>query len=332
MRALAAPGRLVAGVAVLLAAACASTTDPPAGTGAAGTDEPWPVHPDPGEPTCDDPLGCYDAPRRAGSFDAARVPGASGLATSRANPGVHYLLDDRPGTSEVWTVRADGVTAGAIEVDGLDAVDTEALAVAPCGEGDAAWCVYVGDIGDNLRSRDHIAVHRFPEPDLSAGVPDRPVAADVARLTYPDGPQDAEALLVDDSGALLVVTKAPFDRESRETGQTRLYRSVTFADGALEPLGPLPVPEPQAPLHSLLVGNAVTGGDHRDGRVLLRTYDQVLEYIAPEGADLTGLAGWTVRAVPSPDELQSEAIAWADCGYVTAGESSGDLWYVPCRL
>jgi hypothetical protein len=293
---------------------------------------PHPREPAPGPARlCEEPIGCYDDPVRAGTFDAEAVPGASGLAASRRNPGLLYLLDDRPGTQEVWVLGTDGDLRGAVTVEGLDALDTESLAVGPCGPDEATPCVFVGDIGDNLRSRTDIVVHRFPEPDLTGELPEA-VAAEAARWTYPDGPHDAEALLVDEAGTVLIVTKAPFDPEAAVTGDARLYRAPAFADGVLEHLGVLPVPEPQEPLHSVLVGNVVTGGDYRAGRVLLRTYDQVLEYVAPDGAGLDMLAEWTVREVPGAFEPQSEAITWAadGCGYLTVSEMVGEIWFTPC--
>jgi hypothetical protein len=284
---------------------------------------------------CTDPLGCYAEPVRVGTFDAVAIPGASGLVASRRDPTVLYLLDDRPGTDEIWAVRTDGTMIGPVGVAGLDALDTEALALGPCGPTDPAMCVYVGDIGDNLRSRTDITVHRFPEPDLTTGPPVEPVAADVIRLRYPDGAQeDAEALLVDDEGVPLIVTKARFDRETGQTGPTRLLRAPGWADGMLVDLGELAIPEPAIPLQSRFVGNVVTGGDQLPGRVVLRTYDQVVELVAAEPtARLETLASWMVHTPPAPFEVQSEAIAYAPdgCGYYTVGEGSGDIWFTACR-
>jgi hypothetical protein len=318
--------------ALLLLAACAGPEPSPEPAQASPT-APEVVEPSPEPEVCADPFGCYGDPELVGEFDAALVPGASGLAAGVRNPGVLYLLDDRPHTSEVWVARSDGTMLGAIEVAGLDALDTESLAIGPCGAANPAPCLYIGDIGDNLRARADITVHRFAEPDLTAGLPEEPVDAEVIRLRYPDGPHDAEALLVDDGGVPHIVTKAPFDRATGRTGETRLYRATGFADGVLADLGVLGVPEPATPLHSQVVGNVVTGGEHRDGRVLLRTYDQVLEYVAPgPAADLAELDTWHVRAVPSPFEPQSEAITWAPdgCGYYTVSEMVGDIWFVPC--
>ena len=73
----------------------------------------------------------------------------------------------------------------------VDPYDAEDLAAGPDGS------LWVGDIGDNDQRRSTVAVIVVPprgEPVLH-------------RLTYPDGPHDAEALLVDARGVPTVVTK-----------------------------------------------------------------------------------------------------------------------------
>jgi hypothetical protein len=339
---------LLAVCGLLLAVGCAATTtEGPPGTERPETSAPRPTAPETAVPTvpatlaptaeataCAEPAGCFGQPRRVGTFDVEVVPGASGLAASRRNPDVLYLLDDRPGTGEIWAVTTDGTMLGAIEVPGLDALDTESLTIGPCAAGDDVPCLYVGDIGDNLRSRTDITVHRFPEPDLSGGQPGAAEGVEVIRLSYPGGPEDAEALLVDDDGTPYVVTKAPFDTAARTTGTARLLGAPGFASGVMVDLGEVPVPAPDAPLQSQVVGNVVTGGDQRPGQVILRTYDQVLAYTAPEaGAALGDFPSWEVSSLPAPFELQPEAVTWAadGCGFYSVGEQSGDIWHVPCR-
>jgi hypothetical protein len=309
--------------------AAASPTDPPATAD--------PVIPPTAEPTaeptvCREPAGCFGQPARVGTFDVDALPGASGLAAGVRNPDVLYLLDDRPGTGEVWAVQTDGTMLGAIAVPGLDALDTESLTLGPCSPADRSPCLYVGDIGDNLRSRRDITVHRFTEPDLSDGVPASAADVEVIRLTYPDRAEDAEALLVDDEGVPHIVTKAPYDPTTQVTGAARLLAAPGFTDGELIDLGEVPVPAPDAPLQSQLVGNVVTGADQRPGRVLLRTYDQVLAFVGDEAAPLGEFPTWEVARLPVPFQLQPEAITWdADgCGFYSVGEQSGDIWHVPC--
>nr|MBA2316402.1 hypothetical protein [Euzebyales bacterium] len=285
--------------------------------------------PDP-TPACADEAGCYGAPAVAGTFDRTLAPEVSGLAASVRNPGVYYLVDDEPGTTEVVAVREDGTLVAWLPIAGMDAANAEALAVGACGAGDAQTCLYVGDTGDHV-GRPDVVVLRAREPALSPA-PSEPLPAEILRLTYPVAPTDAEALLVDAEGRPLLVSKAQFDRQSGITGETRLYRAPA-AGGALEDLGAVRLPEPQAPLQSTYVGNVVTGGDSNEDRVILRTYDQVVEFISPQApADIGDFAAWPSRQVPSPPQLQSEAIAYRDdaCGYVTASEGSGELWAVGC--
>lgn len=282
---------------------------------------------------CGDPLDCWERPAALGAFDAEVVPEASGLVASLRNPGLYYLLDDGPDTTQVWVLRPELGLVGAMTVAGLEGRDTEGLALGACGPDDPVTCVYVGDIGDNRRDREQVRVHRFVEPDLAAGVPAE-VGADSVALRYPDGAHDAEALLVDDAGVPHIVTKARFDDDTGVTGPTGLYRAPGYADGTMEWLGDLTLPPTRRTLAAAVVGNVVTGGDSRAGHVLLRTYDAVLSFRSPDpAAALAGLPSWPVVELPSPVQRQPEAVAFtADgCGYALVSEGEGDVWLAACR-
>ena len=80
---------------------------------------------------------------------------------------------------------------------GIDPYDVEDLARARDGT------FWLADIGDNGLNRSTIAVERL-RPDGSATL---------FRLTYPDGPHDAEALLLTPSGQLFIATKEPLRLE-----------------------------------------------------------------------------------------------------------------------
>lgn len=264
-----------------------------------------------------------------GVFPRAQAPEASGLAPSRRNPGLLYVLDDGPGTTSVLVISAvTGRAAGRLRVQALDGTDTESLAVGRCRAG-GPWCLYIGDIGDNLRQRSSITVTRVPEPAL----PRTRIAANgtTAVLRYPDGPADAEALLVDEDGSLAVVTKAA-GRSGR--GVARLYTTEGFGNQTLTPRGRVRLPPPALPLASAVLGNVVTGGDATRGRVALRTYDAVYEFTAPSDDEpLHTFPDWPVHQLPAPDEVQGEAVAYAadGCGLFTVGEDSGRLTSLPCE-
>ncbi|WP_433119574.1 hypothetical protein [Micromonospora sp. CA-246542] len=187
--------------------------------------------------------------------------------------------------------------------------DTEDLAV---GRDGAIW---VADIGDNDRNRETIALWR-----LAPGA-DRPV---LHRMTYPDNPHDAEALLIDASGRPLIITKGG-------SGTVVLYAPTTaLKPGATTPLASvgkvvLPATTTSNP-YSFLGRSVVTGAASApDGRrVVLRSYADAFEYDVA-GDDLVGaLTGGTPRITPLPDEPQGESITYSRDGrsLLTVSESA----------
>jgi hypothetical protein len=266
-----------------------------------------------------------------GTYPVQEAPEASGLVAGRRNPDVLYVLDDGPGTTSLLVISArNAKVRGRIRVAGLDGRDTEALAAGPCGPRGGS-CLYIGDIGDNVLSHDSVSVLRLREPDLSDGVPGALIAARTAVLRYPRRPRNAEALLVDDRGGLLLITKAAADDG---TGRAHLFVKPSFGDGRLRDLGQVPVPMPALPLAVAVTGNVVTGADSAPGLVALRTYDAVFEYRArSRRAALASFPTWPVTEVPAAGETQGEAVAYAadGCGLYTVGEGSGDVSLSRCR-
>ncbi|MGH3910993.1 MAG: hypothetical protein ACRDRM_09200, partial [Pseudonocardiaceae bacterium] len=180
--------------------------------------------------------------------------------------------------------------------------DVEDLALAHDGT------LWLADTGDNDLDRSTVALHRLtPDGDAS-----------LYRLTYPDGPHDAEALLLDQTGIPYVVTK--------ELGPARVYRPTgTLAEPgptALEQVATVriePTSTPGGPVGG--VGSVlVTGGAASiDGQlVALRTYTDAYLFSAPGGDVVAALAGAPVR-IPLPDEPQGEALALAPDGTLLSG-------------
>jgi hypothetical protein len=241
---------------------------------------------------------------------AEPVTEASGLAASRTNRGVVWAHNDSGGAASLYALGRDGRIAATAPLAGAENVDWEDMALGPGPAGSPDW-LYVGDIGDNGASRGSVRVYRVPEPNLrgSAGgtvLPATPAA--FVDLVYPDGPRDAEALVVDPgSGDLFVITK----REDR----SRVYRarSPSFSGETLT-------------LEYLrdLRDSLVTAADAcPDGKtVLVRSYFGLDAYVGSSVASALGSS-------PSPRlvevEPQGEAVAAApDCeGYYTLSEGSG---------
>jgi hypothetical protein len=233
------------------------------------------------------------------------LPEASGLAASRAHRGVLWTHNDSADPVLV-AVRTDGSVAGRTRLNGARVVDWEAVTVAPCAAG---TCVYVGDIGDNDRNRRSVTVYRVPEPSLSDGEAE----VEAFEATYPEGPQDAEALFVL-RGTLYVATKG-------EGAPVRVYRFPRLESGprlTLELVTTLTVDQPKKRFR---VTDAAVSPDGRS--VALRSNDLILFYEAagllagkpatPQSYDLSGIG-----------EPQGEGITWTDGRTLfLAGEAEG---------
>ena len=135
---------------------------------------------------------------------------ASGIAASRRNPGAFWAVNDSE-QPVIYALDAKGVVTGRVRLTGATVDDWEAIAAGPCRSG---TCLYVGDIGDNNGTRKQITIYRVPEPAIGD---DMTATAEVFHATYPDGPQDAESLVLTSDGSLYIVTKG-------EKGSVALYR------------------------------------------------------------------------------------------------------------
>lgn len=242
----------------------------------------------------------------------------SGLVGLPGREGVWFAITDRYQSGDLLVLYVDGSHAS-VPVTDLAARNLEALAAGPCEVGLSGTCLYLADIGDNDRSRDSIQVTSVSLPDpslLPASLP-----STTWEYTYPDGPHDAEALVVTEDGRTIVVTKA-----SESDPGHHVFVGAP-GGGVLELRQTFDPPVPERPLQSLLVGTVVTDAAWDGSRMLVLTYDQVLEYTAPDpDADPADFPTWPVRELPHPRSLiQTEGIAAADdgCGYTVVSEGRG---------
>jgi hypothetical protein len=138
---------------------------------------------------------------------------------SQRTPGAAWTHNDS-GEPAVYAIGADGTVGRKVRLTGAQVTDWEDIAIGPCASGK---CLYVADIGDNGAARSSITIYRAPEPDAGATATSK---VEVLHAKYPDGAQDAEALLVLPTGNMFIVTKG-------ETGPAAIYRFPSeFKNGA----------------------------------------------------------------------------------------------------
>ena len=124
----------------------------------------------------------------------ARVTESSGLARDEAAQA-YWTVNDSGSAGVVYQLGPEGRTRGTLNYRAQPR-DVEAVAV----QGNR---LYVADIGDNTGVRDSVSVYYFLNPRANGLT----VTYNSFDFRYPDGPHDAETLLVDGAGRLYLVTK-----------------------------------------------------------------------------------------------------------------------------
>ena len=279
------------------------------------------------------------------TFQSPRVVESSGVAVSRAHPGVLWTHNDSGDGPYVYATDLHGTDRGALLIPGAQAVDWEDMALGPCPSPFvlqphpkvvAATCLYLGDTGDNLEVRSFVTVYAIPEPDP----PETPGdtlgttrAPAILRLRYPDGSHDVEAIYVSPRDTALYLVSKGWQRGSA----IRLYRvsrdnwsrSDTSAIVTATLVQALDIrPNREA-------GRVVTGGAVRpDGRIVaLRTYGEIYFFYP-------GVGGRLVSARARPCNIAGidnggEAIAFlSNSTFVLTSEASsrrkGTIQSVSC--
>jgi hypothetical protein len=238
------------------------------------------------------------------------LPEASGVAVSRKSADVLWSHNDS-GEPVLVAVGTDGETRGRVWIAGAAVEDWEDIDVGPCPGGS---CVYIGDIGDNNGRRGSLTIYRVPEPDPVA---ERSPRAESMRLTYPDGPKDAEALVVLPNGSLYIVTKG-------ERSAVTLYRAGSFTNGTTVRLAPVATIVEGNQRSGVARQDRITGASaSRDGRwIVLRTLSAVMFYRTSD------LESGNVReefrySLGTVGGLQGEGVAFADGGTIWLSSEGG---------
>ncbi|WP_327258927.1 WD40 repeat domain-containing protein [Streptomyces sp. NBC_01240] len=241
------------------------------------------------------PAVAGDGADQSFTIEDPRITESSGLAASRAHPGIYWTHNDSGYGPYVYAVDSrTGKTVATITMRGVGRPrDVEAISLGPDGN------LYVGDIGDNLNgSWDHVWIYRFPEPKQ---LRDATVDATQFDVKYADGPRNAEALMVHPTtGRVYIASKNENGGGLYEgptkltTGATNVFRRVGevpwVTDGAFSPDGKELVLRSYFSARGYVFENGRLGADHAVSAPLQRQAESVT-YTADGSALMFGSEG-----------------------------------------
>lgn len=199
-----------------------------------------------------------------------RITESSGL-TRDTEANLYWTVNDSGDSARAFALDETGHVVGTINFR-ADVSDVEAVQYSDN-------VLYVADIGDNHADRDHVTVYLLysPQPD------NQTVLYHAYDFAYPDGPHDAETLLVSATGQLYLVTKGADGGIYQAPAQPSRSRVNTLTRVADAP-------------------PFVTDGQFlADGRIALRSYVDVSILDPNQGYKV-------VAQAPTPAQPQGESL------------------------
>ncbi len=202
----------------------------------------------------------------SGRLSDREMSETSGIAASGIFKDMFYVHNDSGDESRFFMISPNGKLHHILKYGDNSNDDCEDVAVGPGPVKDKSY-VYLADIGDNGSNRDAITIYRFEEKKSWLKDSIVHLTPQKLYLQYPDGPKDAETLMIDPIDKLFyIVTKrkdtvkiytSPLAHKANNT-LTLTYRGKLYFEGT-------------KPFKWITSGDITKDGD----KVLLKSYDKV---------------------------------------------------------
>ena len=239
---------------------------------------------------------------------------ASGLAASRSHPGMLWTHNDSGNPNYVFLIDSTAVVRATYSLDGCANRDWEDIAIGP-GPVPGQNYIYVGEIGDNKAKNPSSFVYRFIEPSGAldtTGALKHITSIDKINFVYPDGPHNAETLMVDPlTKDIYIASKGPVVN----LYVARYPQPVDSLFTAKE-LATLP-------LSTLTAGDISPSGSE----IVMRNYVQIYYWKKAANQTISMALQQTPELLPYSPEAQGEAICWSPNGdaYYTTSEYANNV-------
>jgi hypothetical protein len=249
---------------------------------------------------------------KTGSITDTRIKEASGIVSSRKYKGFFWTHNDSGNPNDIYLIDSTGKLRVIVKVANATNGDWEDIAIGP-GPDSGINYIYIGDIGDNNSAHYSSAVYRLPEPDLTidTGVTNISVSNSVRiDFKYPDGPHNAETLLLDPlTKDLYVVSKGTIGIVYQLK-----YPQSTDTLIICKKIGLLP-------LSILTAGDISPDGNE----ILLKNYGSIYYWKKNAGETVLQTLLRTPVSIPYISEQQGEAIGWSvgNAFYTTSEYANG---------
>lgn len=247
------------------------------------------------------------APKQLAQLTDKKLEEVSGLAASKANPGLLWTLNDSGNPAIVYLVDEALKIRLSVKLKGIKNRDWEDIAVGPGPDGSKRY-VYVADIGDNNARHAYKYIYRFEEPVLHNDISQITITSfDTIVFRLEGEVKDTEAILVHPTTKNIYLVS----KRERPVHLYELEVSASVVDTLVaRDIGSLP-------LTQIVAADFSADGEE----VLMKNYDNIY-YWKLEGRSLAEAMKDKPALLKYTEEPQGEAITFSldGSGFYTLSE------------
>lgn len=173
------------------------------------------VNSDLNKPTDDEQISKnYGKAKSIGTIDSNEITESSGITASRCSENVYWTHNDSGGDAFLFAINGKGERLGTWKVTDAKNIDWEDIAAFKDNKGKCF--LYLGEIGNNNRTRSEMTIYKVAEPKVSAAdkvssikKPNKTESAEAIKFSYTDGNHDSETLMIHpQTGEIYVLIKS----------------------------------------------------------------------------------------------------------------------------
>ncbi len=256
---------------------------------------------------------------QVGKITNVVMSSASGMGASRYYTGMLWIENDQGGgTNNIYLVDSTGTERAAFSVTGATDRDWTDMSMGP-GPGADTTYIYLADIGNSNAVSRYNYIYRFPEPQtpLGSGVLTGATApATKITFLYPDGPRDAETILLDPVSKDIYIVDKLGASNVYELPYPQSTDTVIMATKIIQAM-----PIPAGPLRSGGIASGRTG-------IIMKTYTSAFYWTITPGESIFSALLNTPVQIPVPGEIQGEAMCFTpnDAAFWTTSKFSTDTY------
>lgn len=246
-----------------------------------------------------------------GVIENIQISEASGIVTSGLSSNVFWTHNDSGDTNRIFAIDSLGKGTRSVTVEGGVNRDWEAIAMTTFPEG---TFLYIGDIGDNDNTHGDYCIYRIAEPADGVASTDR---AQKIIFQYPDGPRDAECLLIDhQSKDIYILSKRENKKRLYRLAFPQVYDRLLTAEFIAEmPFSP-----------GTDVGSYITDGNVSldNSQIIIKSYLHIYHWRLKGNETIAQALVRPASILPYSLEAQGEALTFTKnaSAYLTLSEES----------